>query len=230
MGKTQCPACGAAVGEDAALCPVCGREVAETVKEAAPETPREPAGRKNFYAVLVVVLVVVAGAALLLSAGILPNPFRGLVGGTAAVVNGQKITLAELDEKLEVAKKMSMKGQGDFSSPQGKRVLSEMRMKILHNLIQERIIVTEAKKEGITVSPQEVASRMDSIRQGLNLSEQDFEAFLRNHNVTKASFEKRVEKDLLLTKLVEKGKEKGLGQDEVLKEINSRAKVEILIK
>jgi len=35
MGKSECPSCGAAIGDDAAICTECGKEV------------RTPAARKN---------------------------------------------------------------------------------------------------------------------------------------------------------------------------------------
>jgi hypothetical protein len=49
--------------------------------------------------------------------------------------------------------------------------------------------------------------------------------------MTLANFEKRIEKDLLMEKLVAKGpKEKGLTEDAWLTELDKRAKVEILAK
>jgi hypothetical protein len=49
--------------------------------------------------------------------------------------------------------------------------------------------------------------------------------------MTMANFEKRIEKELMISKLIAKGtQEKGISKDDLLKELNSRAKVEILAK
>jgi parvulin-like peptidyl-prolyl isomerase len=151
---------------------------------------------------------------------------------TAAIVNGEKISLAEVDQKLEVYRKMSAKGgQKDSSGPGGKAVEAETRMQILQTLIQEKILVTEAAKEKITATPQEIADRISAVKKDLNFSDQDFDGFLQNHGMTLEGFEKRIEKDLLIEKLIEKGtKERGLTRDAWLAGLLKRAKVEQLVK
>jgi hypothetical protein len=65
----------------------------------------------------------------------------------------------------------------------------------------------------------------------LNLSDKDFEDFLKNHSMSLTNFEKRVEKDVMIAKLIAKGtQEKGLTQEAWLQELNNAAKVEILAK
>jgi len=229
MESLECPHCGSPLGKGVALCGECGKEI--TDREEPNQTPREekPSG-KNIYAVLAVFLVVVGGVALLMFTGILPNPLKS--GSTAAIVNGEKITTEELDQKFELFKKMSARsGQKDFSGPEGKKALADLRMQVLETMIQEKVLVTEAAKAGITVSPQEIADRIAAVKKGLNLSDKDFEAFLNNHAMSMANFEKRIEKEFLISKLIAKStQEKGISKDDLLKELNSRAKVEILAK
>jgi predicted amidophosphoribosyltransferase len=56
-------------------------------------------------------------------------------------------------------------------------------------------------------------------------------AFLQQHGMSLAGFEKQIEKDLLISKLFAKGlKEKGLTKDVWYAELQKRAKVEILTK
>ncbi|MHB9096880.1 MAG: SurA N-terminal domain-containing protein [Syntrophales bacterium] len=229
MEKLECPHCGSPLGNGVAACGECGKEVTDEVN-SSPQTQEEKPSGKKVYAILAVFLVVVGGAALLMFTGLLPNPIKG--GSTAAIVNGEKISTTDLDQKLEVFKKMS--GQGgkmDFSSPDGKKALAGMRMQILDTMIQEKILMTEAIKEKITVSPEEIADRISEIKKGMNLSDKDFDAFLRSHNMSMPAFEKRLEKDLLINKLLVKGtQEKGISREALLQEINARAKVEVLIK
>jgi parvulin-like peptidyl-prolyl isomerase len=229
MENLECPHCGSPLGKGVALCGECGKEVPD--REEPNQTPQEekPSG-KNIYAILAVFLVVVGGVALLLFTGMLPNPLKG--GSTAAIVNGEKITTEELDQKFELFKKMSARsGQKDFSGPEGKKALADLRMQVLEAMIQEKVLVTEAAKAKITVSPQEIADRIAAVKKGLNLSDKDFEAFLKNHAMSLANFEKRIEKEFLISKLIAKStKEQGISKDDLLKEMTARAKIEVLIK
>jgi len=229
MEKLECPHCGGVLPNGATVCGECGRELNDTDKEIT-SPPEERRDRKNVYAILAVFLVVVGGVALLMLTGLLPNPIKG--GSTAAIVNGVKISTAEVDQKFEVYKKMS--GQGgkmDSSDAAGKAAVAQVRMQILNSLVQEKILVTEAAKQKITVTPQEIADRIAAIKKGLNLSDKDFEEFLKNHSMSLINFEKRVEKDVLIAKLIDKGtQEKGLTKEAWLQELNKAAKVEILAK
>jgi hypothetical protein len=90
--------------------------------------------------------------------------------------------------------------------------------------------VTEAVREKIAVPPQEVADKISALKKNLNLSDKDFDEFLKKHGMSAANFEKRVERDFLIEKLIAKGtQEKGLTKDAWLVELHSRAKVEILL-
>lgn len=232
MEKLECPHCGSPLGRGVAVCGECGKEVSDEGKPM-PEGPlpqEEKRGSKNIYAILAVFLVVVGGAALLMYSGLLPNPVKG--GSTAAIVNGEKISTAEVDRKLEVYKKMyGHSGKLDSSSPEGKATLADMRRQILQTLIQDKVLVTEAVKEKITVSPQEISERIAAIKKGMKLSDKDFEDFLKNHAMSIANFEKRIENEFLIARLIAKGaQEKGLTKDAWVNELNARAKVEILAK
>jgi len=230
MENLVCPHCGGTLKSGMAVCGECGNEVKESNEKVDTSPQEERRERKNVYAILAFFLVVVGGAALLMFTGIVPNPIKS--GSTAAIVNGVKISTQEVDQRFELFKKMSGEGgKMDTSSPAGKAAMAEMRMQILNSLIQEKILVTEAEKEKITVSAQEIADRIAGIKKGMNISDKDFEGFLKNHGMTLANFEKRMQRDALITKLIDKGiKEKGLTKDAWLNEINTRAKVEILTK
>jgi len=232
MEKLECPHCGSPLGSGVAVCGECGKEVGDEGKPLSegPLPQEEKHGSKNIYAILAVFLVVVGGAALLMYTGLLPNPIKGS-GSTAAIVNGEKISAAEVNQKLEMYKKIyGRNGKVDFTSPEGKKTLEDLKKQILHTLIQERILVTEAVKEGITVSPQMVADRITSVKKGMNLSDKDFEDFLKNHGMSLADFTKRLEREALMTQLIAKGQEKGLAKDAWVNELTARAKVEILAK
>jgi hypothetical protein len=228
MENLECPHCGSPLGKGVAVCGECGKELTDRQETRSPQ--EEKRSGKNIYAILAVFLVVIGGAALLMFTGLIPNPIKS--SSTAAIVNGEKITLEELDQKLGLFKKMTGgSGKMDSSGPEGKKLLADLRMQILQAMIQEKILATEAVKEKITVSPQEIAERIAAIKKSLNLSDNDFEAFLKNHAMSTASFEKRIERESMIAKLIAKGtQEKGISKDDWIKELNARAKVEILAK
>jgi hypothetical protein len=229
MENLKCPQCGSDLVNGEAVCGACVKEVKKDNGTLPSELKKQ--GSKNIYAILAVLLVIVCGAALLMYTGLLPNPMKGLA--KAAIVNGEKISIAEVDQKLDLYKKMFGKnGQQPVSNtPEGKAAEASMRMQILDRMIQEKILVTEAAKEKITVTPQEIADRIVTIKKSMNFSDKDFDAFMKNHVMTPTNFEKRIEKDLLISKLITKvTQEKGITQDACIGEINKKAKVEVFIK
>ena len=225
MENLECSHCGAPLGNDVTVCKECGKELSAPEQTTVQEEVRS---NKNIYGILAVFLAVVGGAALLFFTGVIPNPFKDR--STAAIVNGEKISALEVDQKVEVYKKMYAKsGQMDFSSPDGKKALADMKRQVLNTMIQEKILLTEAGKEKITVSKQDVADKISTVKKAMNLSDQDFDAFLKNHGMDISSFEKRVEREAMINNLLTKGiQEKGLSREDWLKELNARAKVEVL--
>ncbi len=234
MDKLECPHCSAPLGNGVTVCGECGSELNHaqeaTSLEPAPVVQEVKSSGKKVYAALAVFLIVVGGAALLLFSGVVPNPFRDST--TAAIVNGEKISQAELNQKFETFKRIySQTNQMDFSSPQAKTMVSDMKRQLLYAMIQEKILLTEAAREKITVSPQDISDRISAIKKAMNLSDQEFEAFLKNHAMNLQNFEKRVEREALINKLIAKGvNEKGLTKEAWLKQLNDRAKVEISMK
>jgi parvulin-like peptidyl-prolyl isomerase len=227
MEKRECPHCGSALGSGVAICTECGKEVIGEETGAPEQAAEEKRGRNRIYAILSVFLVVIGGVVLLMVTGILPNPLKSS-GAVVAIVNGEKIYAAEVNQKLEAYKKIyAQTGKMDFTTEEGKKALDDLRKQILDSLIQERVLLTEAVKAKITVSPQEVAEKIAGIKKGLNLSDSQFEDFLKNHTMSLANFEKRIEREFMINKLIQKlTQEKGVPPEAVVKELNERAKVE----
>ena len=231
MENLECPHCGNTLASGVAVCGSCGKEVQE-VRALPPPDQQQEQGRKNVYAILAVVLVLLGGAALLIATGLLPNPIKGSGSTTVAIVNGEKITMAEVNQKIDIYKKVyGQRGKMDFTSPEGKKALDDMRKKILNTLIQERILVTEAVKENISAPSQMIADRIASAKKRLNLSDQGFDDYLRKQGTSLADFTKLLERQALMTKLIAKGvQEKGLTREAWVKELTARATVQVLYK
>ncbi|MFZ3116340.1 MAG: SurA N-terminal domain-containing protein [Syntrophales bacterium] len=229
MEETKSPDCGAATDNGVTACGECGKEATEEPEQIS-TTGKVRQDGKRTYAILVVLLVTVGGLALLLSTGVLPNPFK--ISDAVAIVNGERISRQEVEKKLEVYKKIyGQSNRTDFSSPEGMKTIENMKRQILDALIQEKILITEAKKEKIAVDPQEINDRITTIKKALNLTDKDFELFLKNHAMDINDFKKRVEKEFMITKLIAKGtEEKRIAKDVWMKELNDRAKIEIFTK
>jgi hypothetical protein len=223
MEKMKCPHCGSALTGGVALCGECGREI--TGQETGThKQEKKRRGLNNIYAILTLLLIMVGGSVLLMMAGLLPNPTKSVA--TVAIVNGEKITAAEVDKKIDLYKR-NQAARMDFSSPEGKKAIDNIRKEIVKILIQERILVTEAVKEKIAVTPEEVAERIAAIKRGLNLSDKDFENFAKNNGMSLVDYEKRIEREYLIKKLIAKGTEKGLKKEAWVKMLIGRATVEV---
>lgn len=227
MESEKCPYCDAKREEGEIRCNACGKDL------PGPEVPAgEKKGGSKIFAVLVILLVLAGGAALMLFTGVIPNPFTGR--GTAAIVNGEKISWKEVEQKVEIYTKIyaqSGTARVDFNTPEGKKILDSIQQQVLNGLIQEKVLLTEAKRENIVVSPKDVQDRIDAVKKGMNLSDKDFEAFLQSHAMSMDNLKKRIENEILITKLVEKaGAKDGANRDEWFRQLNTKASVKTFPK
>lgn len=227
MEILKCPHCDAQLEGGETLCGACGKKL-----ETGEVQTGDKKGGSKLFGVLVVLLVLLGGAALMLFTGVIPNPFVGR--GTAAVVNGEKIPWKDVEQKVEIYTKIyaqSGGGHADASSPEGKKMQEAIRRQVLSALIQEKVLLTEAKRGNITVSKKDIQDRIDTIKKGMNLSDKDFEAFLKNHAMSMANLEKRIENETLINKLVEKGTaQQGLSREEWFRQLNARASIKVFSK
>src|SRR3990170_3630948 len=119
MEPMKCPHCGSTHEKEGAVCSACGKEINDQGK---PFLQQEKRAGKNIYALLILFMVIVLGVALLMITGLIPNPIGS--GSTAAIVNGEKISVAEVDQKMETYKKLhGNNARPDSSSPEGKASL-----------------------------------------------------------------------------------------------------------
>jgi foldase protein PrsA len=82
-----------------------------------------------------------------------------------------------------------------------KRLESSYGSTIAQQLIDEAIIKKEAKKEGITVSKEEVQSDLDEIITSIG-GEESYKAALVANNITEEELKDQIQLDLLMTKIL----------------------------
>ena len=211
----NCGKCGTINDGDAVFCANCG-----VALNALAEGPCKTWRSYWFALLLVPVLLAVAGIGY--------YKFM-LPGGVAAVVNGEEITIAELDSVIR-------------SSRDGKDVsegaLGRMRYSALSVLITERIACQEARKAGIRVSPEEINNAIARVRSAAGLDEKSFETQVNVIYGSKDSFRKGMERRLIIRKFIDEHITAGVSDptiagfrvDQWLQGISSKAAVRVSLE
>lgn len=155
--KMNCSKCGSTNEPDSGFCSDCGAPLG-----AESRTPR----KTYLYAlILVLFLFVVAGIGYYKF--ILP-------GGAAAVVNGEEISILELEAAVTRIRKIKEAeyGRAVFSTEEGKRALKRLRYEALTGLIAERIMQQAVRRSGAEASQEELAEAFSGAAVRIAISEQ----------------------------------------------------------
>jgi hypothetical protein len=177
-GKTMnCGKCNASNDADAVFCEQCGNTL----------VPVPAKGRRPYFYALLLVPV------LLLAAGFGYYKFI-LPSGIAAEVNGETITVTE----LEAAVRTNGNPAGLSAEQQG-----QLRYAALSELITERIALQEAKKADVRVSTEEVQAAVANMRTASGLDEQAFTARVEERYGSMDAFRKGLERRLAIRKFVD---------------------------
>ncbi len=88
------------------------------------------------------------------------RPESSLPSRAAALVNGDEITVAELQERLHQAMI-----EGNMESPPTEYTLNQLRNDVLEELMKERLIAQKAEKQGVTVSEEEFQQFVGRVRE-----------------------------------------------------------------
>lgn len=142
----------------------------------------------------------VLAAALVLALPAVPAPASVLVDGIAAVVNGEVITLLD----LERAGRFTL-GQRLSTTPasEQERVRREVLGTTLEQLILNRIQAQRARQFGIQVSAAEVDAAIARIREENRMSEELLARLLQERGVTRAEYRRDIEDQIRLSQLVQ---------------------------
>ena len=116
-----------------------------------------------------------------------------------AVVNKEVITQSDLDNYLKFIK-MELAGQYRGADLQDK--IAQEAPHIVEKLIEDRLIVQEAKKENMQVDENRIKARIEEMR-GQYPSEKDFMQDVISHGLTMADMESKIRDQLLMFEVVE---------------------------
>ena len=123
----------------------------------------------------------------------------------AAIVNKEVILASDVDEETRNAAYRMRVDPADSVS------LGKLRKEVLNQMVEKHVLLAEATRQNITISPAEVSEavdrEIDGLRQRLG-SEENFQQALAQERTTEADLRKRYEPDvrdqLLISRLVGK--------------------------
>ncbi|MBW2965300.1 peptidylprolyl isomerase [Candidatus Woesearchaeota archaeon] len=160
---------------------------------------KTPLGKYVFGAVVFIVLVAVVAGLIWLAAKAGESRLDRQ-SKTAAVVNGEDITTAYLDDQYNKVPEM-------YRS-------YITKANLLNQTINEVILLQEAKKQGIEVSEENVTAEIQAALVKSGMTEKELDEKLKDQNVTKAELVEMYQKQLTINKLLDEVVFSDLGVDE----------------
>lgn len=163
---------------------------------------------KNFLFVMAAFLIQLLGIVFLTS-----SPLRSeVVGKPVAVVNNEPIFINELEKEAEPFVERFKKTAPEKN--QTKEKIADLRKEILNRLIEERLLLQEAKNKKVRVTKVEIERGIDQFKEPFSIDaqgkarspshvEKAFQEQLVNEGMTQEQFNKRVEEQLMKLKLIE---------------------------
>ncbi|MFH0771445.1 MAG: peptidylprolyl isomerase [Candidatus Omnitrophota bacterium] len=121
-----------------------------------------------------------------------------LGSGIAAVVNNDVITQADLDTAL---KSIMSEFEKKYSGAELKEKMQETRSELLNQMIEDELILQEAKRLGVKVEDSEIEERLGEVKSRFN-SARDFETELEKALVSEDMLKKRYKDNIMMSKLV----------------------------
>src|SRR3989338_6540907 len=118
------------------------------------------------------------------------------VNRIAAIVNDEVITEADVAAHVN-----SILAEQHLPNPTEAEAL-EMQMMVLRNLIEQRLILQEAKKSGLMVGNGEVAQRLDVLRSRAG-SEEQFQQRLAGSSLTEEKLRQKIREQLMVQRIVD---------------------------
>lgn len=120
-----------------------------------------------------------------------------------ATVNGEDITVQELDEQVALMK-TNLEQQGfSFEGDQGKELEQMLRQNLVDQMIDQKLVLQDAEKQGMTPGDKEVQDQIDEIKKQLG-TEADFKKYLAANGVNEAKLNDVIKQQLAVNNLRQK--------------------------
>ncbi|MHC1729405.1 MAG: peptidylprolyl isomerase [Syntrophobacteraceae bacterium] len=116
----------------------------------------------------------------------------------AATVNGSPILKSEYDaEVTRLDRQIAMTGR-----TLDEKEMSEMKQKILDNLVGRELLKQEAEKKAIKADAAEVSTQMDNLKKRFG-TEEEYQGTLKKMNITEDALRKQFTSEIMLRKLLD---------------------------
>ena len=161
-------------------------------RPAGPVRPEETTLQRapRVLAVLTLILFVLAAA---------PARAAEVVDRIVAVVNGEIVTLFDLNERLKPILEQFKDRQ---LSDADKQAIVKFKKDLLQKLIDDILLEQEIKKFNVTVSDVEVENQLQSFKEQNKLTEQTLAEQLKLEGLTRQEFSDKIRKDILRQRLL----------------------------
>jgi peptidyl-prolyl cis-trans isomerase D len=154
-------------------------------------------------------LLICAAMAITLIPGGLGSDLTGTPGkGIIAKVGGENITVEQVRESARDMAQQQAQQYGANASMLMPFLIQQATQQAVDQLIDKQALLTEAQHLGLKATPQEVKDELQHGRYAMYffpggnfIGEAEYEKLLQQHNLTPATFEDSVGKEVLLSKL-----------------------------
>jgi parvulin-like peptidyl-prolyl isomerase len=140
--------------------------------------------------------IMLACAAVLLAA---PFDLCRAQDKVVAVVNNEIITQKDLDGFIGF---MRVQLAREYSSDRIEQKIDSMKQDLLQRLIEDRLILQEAKKGNVSVDKNRIKAKIAELKKAHN-SEREFQEFLIQQGVTESDLEQKMKDQMMTYEIVE---------------------------
>lgn len=122
--------------------------------------------------------------------------------GTVATVNGEQITTQDLNQRVEMMKQEMIQQGFQFEGDTGAQIEAMLRNDLLEQMINEKLLLQEAKKRNLLPADKEVEAEIKKIKEQLG-DEGNFKKYLAANGVTEPRLKDLIHNQMALMKLQE---------------------------
>lgn len=126
------------------------------------------------------------------------SPAQQVVDRMVAQVNGEMVTLFDLNERIRLYVTQVEKKAFNPVAPE----MKELQTRILQSMVEDMLLRQEAARMKVTVSDAEVDARIKEMREKGRLSDEQFNQQLALEGMTRKQFADSIKKDILKKQLL----------------------------
>ncbi|GAU09448.1 SurA N-terminal domain-containing protein [Desulfoplanes formicivorans] len=122
-----------------------------------------------------------------------------LVDRIVAVVNGEIITLFEVNQQIQGYLRQF---EGRTMTGEEKKALDVLRKKVLNQMVNDLLLEAEAERLQMTVSDVEIKNQVEAFKRQHGMNEEVFLNQLKLQGMTRKDYENTVKKDIMRQRLI----------------------------